>query len=145
MIDQQIPTTDRTWAKCSGDGSVATQEILVREHFQSAANFWEDIYAQNDVYAAIHQQRRTAVLSLVDGLRLSPKSEVLDVGCGAGSISVALASRGLNVKAVDRVPEMVHLTAQLALRAGASTKMAISLGDIHHIAFPDSMFSLALA
>src|SRR5438270_402300 len=145
MIDQHISNTDQTWTKFSDNVSFATQETLVREHFQVAAPFWEDIYTQNDVYAAIHQQRRSAVLSLVDGLRLPQKSHLLDVGCGAGSISVALASGGLSVKAVDRVPEMVDLTTRLALQAGVSTNIATSVGDIHHIAFPDRMFSVALA
>ena len=145
MIDQNVGKAYHPPAKSLEGTFVETQDALVREHFQIAATFWEDIYSQNDVYAAIHQQRRAAVLSFVDRLALPRKSEVLDIGCGAGSISVALASRGLSVKAVDQVPRMLELTNRLALQAGVSKNIATSVGNIHHLAFPDSSFSAALA
>jgi ubiquinone/menaquinone biosynthesis C-methylase UbiE len=145
MMQNQIPSADQSWTNSPGIVSDTMQDNLVSTHFQMAATFWDDIYLQRDVYAVIHQQRRAIVLSMVNQLRLPRMSEVLDIGCGAGSISVALASRGLNVTAVDKVPRMLERATDLAAQAGVSTRMATSLGDIHRLPFPNHTFSLVLA
>lgn len=143
MIERYTPNANKMFAKRSG--SIATRRMLVQEHFKEAATFWKHVYGATDVYGRIHQQRRAVVLSMVDSLRLKPGSPVLDIGCGAGSTSVALASRGLNVAAVDPVPEMVELTKQAAFEARAGSNLTASLGDVHDLAFSDSSFRLVLA
>jgi ubiquinone/menaquinone biosynthesis C-methylase UbiE len=145
MTEQNVSRSDQNWANPSDFVQRARQDALVSEHFQSAASFWGDIYLQRDVHAAIHQLRRSLVFSLVSDLGLQPESPALDVGCGAGSISVELASRGLNVTALDRVPKMIDLTTQLAWRAGVGDRVTTRLGDIHQIPSPDKTFSLVLA
>ncbi len=49
---------------------------------------------------------------LLDALALSAGSEVLDVGCGTGSLTEAAAARGAVVTAVDAEPSMVEATAE---------------------------------
>ena len=125
--------------------SMTTQQKLVTEHFTKAAAFWSNVYSNSDVFSIIHQRRRDAILAIVDELGLETDAEVLDAGCGAGSISIALASRGFAVKSVDQVPEMIDLTKRTASKLGMLSKVTASLGDIQHLAFPDSSFRLALA
>jgi ubiquinone/menaquinone biosynthesis C-methylase UbiE len=125
--------------------SMTTQQKLVTEHFKRAAPFWNDVYSHSDVFSIIHQRRRDAILAIVDELGLEEDAEVLDVGCGAGSISLALASRGFRVKSVDQVPEMIDLTKRTASESGLSSKITATLGDIQNLAFPDSSFTFALA
>src|SRR2546423_1785227 len=75
-----------------------TEAKEVRKYFESAALYWRDIYGLQDVFAVIHQERHAAVLSLVDQLSLPRRSDVLEIGCGAGLTTVALAERGHSVK-----------------------------------------------
>lgn len=121
------------------------QETAVRQHFKQAASTWKDIYERTDVFALIHQQRREHVLSTVDSLQLESGSPVLDIGCGAGMMSVPLASRGLSVKAVDAVPEMIALTKRLASDTGVLANLETVLGDIHHLDSAPDSFQLVLA
>jgi ubiquinone/menaquinone biosynthesis C-methylase UbiE len=81
----------------------------------------------------------------VDRLGLPSGSHILEIGSGAGVTTTALAERAYRVKVVDPVAAMVDLTGQRAARAGVAERIAASLGDVHHLAFPDDAFSLVLA
>jgi ubiquinone/menaquinone biosynthesis C-methylase UbiE len=119
--------------------------ISVCDYFDSGAPFWRDIYEAVDVFAVIHQQRRAAVLSMVDNLRLPPQSAVLEIGCGAGVTSVALAQRGFAVEATDVAPAMLALTRKLVAQAGVGRLVKIRESDACHLSFQDKSFALALA
>jgi ubiquinone/menaquinone biosynthesis C-methylase UbiE len=121
------------------------QKHLVEAHFRNAAGFWRDIYDHDDVHACIHQYRRRAVLTFVDRLKLPSGSQVLEVGCGAGSTSVALAERGLRVTATDRVPEMTELTRRLAEDRGVMRKLTVAIADVDHLELPSGAFDAVLA
>ncbi len=123
----------------------AGQQKLVDARFEASAARWKEIYYGEGVYEAIHQQRRAVVLALVDKLALSPESHILEIGCGAGLTTVALAQRGYVVEAVDTVRAMIDLTRQLAIDASVGQRVRASVGDAHHLAFPDNAFSLVLA
>jgi ubiquinone/menaquinone biosynthesis C-methylase UbiE len=117
----------------------------VRKYFESVALFWRDIYRRHDVNAVIHQERRAAVLSLVDNLPIPPRSEVLEIGCGAGLTAVALAERGHSVKATDLAPPMLALTRCLADESGVGPLVKTQRCDTHDLPFPNASFTLVLA
>ena len=121
------------------------QQKLVDSYFHSGSQSWKEIYDRQDVHALIHQQRRIIVLTQVDNLNLPLDSRILEVGCGAGLTTVALAQRGYVVNAIDSVPAMVDLTRQLADRLNTEHRVVTSLGDIHSLPFPDNTFTLTLA
>jgi len=118
---------------------------LVNASFQSAARYWKEIYERDDMHAQVYQRRQTRVLSLIDELGLPPYSHALEIGCGAGLTTVALAQRGYRVNAVDAVPAMLDLARQEAAKAGVEDRITTSLGDVHHLAFRDNSFGLVLA
>ncbi len=112
-------------------------------HFQSAASYWKQIYDQDDVLAAIHQLRRERVLRLVD--QLAPKTaRVLEIGCGAGLTTVAMAERGFYVDAIDTVQEMIDYTRDLAERSSVAARVHVSQGDVHRLQAPDDAYDLVL-
>ena len=119
--------------------------VSVCDYFDSGASFWRDVYEAGDVFAVIHQERRAAVLSMVDRLSLAPRSAVLEVGCGAGATSVALAQRGFAVQATDVAPGMLALTRELVAQAGVDHLVETRQCDAYKLSFPDQSFALALA
>ncbi len=117
----------------------------VDAHFRAEATYWKQIYHQAGVFEAIHQQRRDAVLALFGKLHLSTDSSLLEIGCGAGLTTVALARRGYVVQAIDTVDAMLDLTRRLAAAAGVGQRVIVSPGDVHSLRFAENSFHLVLA
>ena len=117
----------------------------VTDYFESEASYWDDVYQGRDVQSAIYQLRLKRVLALVDRLSLPAGSHVLDLGCGAGLATVALARRGYIVEAVDAARAMLERTVRHAAESGVCDRIRATVGDIFHLAFPEATFALVLA
>jgi ubiquinone/menaquinone biosynthesis C-methylase UbiE len=110
---------------------------------QDAAN-WEAIYERHDVFSVIHQHRRQVAADWVRQLDLSPATRILEIGCGAGLLSVDLARRGFEVAAVDSTSAMVELARRNAVRAGVH--VSVAQADAHHLeGHPDEAYALVVA
>ena len=120
-----------------------TQQTEANQHFQTTAPAWRELYYRTDVYSLLYQERRNAVLSLVDGLGLS-SPRVLEVGCGPGITSVALGTRGHTVYAIDTVPAMIDMTRKHAADSQMESRILPTIGDIHALGFPENSFDLAV-
>ena len=117
----------------------------VTAYFQSQASFWKDIYTRGSVHAEIYRERQAAVLAWIDSLALAPGSRVLEIGCGAGFLSIALALQGLRVCAIDPARAMVEQTRRHAEQAGVVERLRVAPGDANALAFEDDSFDLVLA
>src|SRR5260370_7640865 len=71
------------------------QQEHVNAYFQSRSLYWADVYRSSDVNAEMYRERHARVLAWIDDLALSPGSQLLEIGCGAVFISIALAQRRL--------------------------------------------------
>ena len=85
--------------------------------FDAVAEFLGPAYLRNAFTKGTEQE----VDFLVDALALKPGMRVLDVGCGPGRHSLALARRGVDVVGVDHSPEFVRLARDAAATEGLST------------------------
>lgn len=86
---------------------------------------------------------RQAALDLVD---LEPGMQVLDVGCGTGSLTIAAKQRQGNdgtVMGIDPSSNMVNLAQEKA--AKAQVEIAFQVGVIEKIDFPENHFDLVLS
>jgi SAM-dependent methyltransferase len=92
------------------------------------AAFWDSAAASFD-QEADHGLRdplvRNAWAALLDSWLPAPPLDVLDLGCGTGSLSLLLAERGHRVTAVDLSPKMVAL----ARRKVAARDVKVLVGD----------------
>jgi ubiquinone/menaquinone biosynthesis C-methylase UbiE len=113
-------------------------------YFDAASSYWKEIYASEDVDAAIYRERRSVVLGLVRKLGVSTEWPILEIGCGSGLTSVALAKDGYTIQATDSVDAMLKNTRQHAEEAGVSDRIITSIRDVHDLKFPDNSFSLIL-
>ena len=123
----------------------AEHQKVVDEHFQSHAAQWRDVYKEAGVEGEIYRKRLATVLKWVDQLTMPLGEQILEIGCGGGFSSVALAQRGYFVQAMDSVADMLNSTRESVARAGVSSSVLTSLGDAHSLAFPNNVFGLVLA
>ena len=158
LLLQQTVEQDRGWTRSYGQAPVTDSPGLksveratgqyqrtVDAFFQDCSSYWRDVYQANTLSAFIYRERRSAVLSMVDKLRLPVGSRVLEAGCGAGPITVPLARRGFRVMAVDTVAGMLELTRHAVVEAGLSPNVELSSADICQLGFPSGHFALVMA
>jgi ubiquinone/menaquinone biosynthesis C-methylase UbiE len=111
-----------------------THEQSVHEQFdpQAAAYLASSVHATGaDLAAAVARVR---------GLRPPPR-EVLDVGCGAGHLSFALAAHAQRIIAVDPSESMLATVRTVALERGL-TAIETAQGQAEQLPFPDGGFDL---
>jgi ubiquinone/menaquinone biosynthesis C-methylase UbiE len=142
-VDARAGSGTRGLRRSGGDVS---ETAAVREYFRRTASHWGTVYEGDGLSAAMYRCRHAAALKLVDRLG-APLHEVraLDVGCGPGRSTVALAERGYAVQAVDAVAPMIEMTRARAADAGVTARVHASVADVHTLPFPDAAFGLVVA
>lgn len=117
----------------------------VNAYFQLQYTYWKEIYASSGLYGEIYRNRHDAVLDWVDSLQLPPGARVLEIGCGAGLMSIALARRGFHVNAIDSVENMVEQARKLAFESECAGILSVDRGDVYSLTFEDESFDLVIA
>jgi ubiquinone/menaquinone biosynthesis C-methylase UbiE len=118
---------------------------LVNERFHDRARHWEEVYQRQDLFSVVHQHRQARALHWIDGLGLPAGSRVLEVGPGAGFMTVELARRGFIVQAADSTPRMVEIARRRVAEAGVADRVRLLVADAHHLCFADRTFELVVA
>ena len=119
-------------------------DALVQQHFRSTLPYWEQIYADRTVYGRIYQERARRAIAYVDGIGLSSGAPVLEIGCGPGVITTAMARKGVTVWAIDSLQEMVERTKAMTHRAGLGSRVFAQVGHIDNVPFADATFELVV-
>ena len=88
---------------------------------------WADIYDQ--VYAYL-----TYDLDFYVEQAVASKGPVLELGCGTGRVSLAMAGAGIDVVGVDISPRMVEVARAKAKEAGLSERCRFQAGDMRDLA-----------
>jgi len=117
----------------------------VDERFNAESTFWRDAYQRTDLYGIFIQQRQAIALNYVGELSLPKTARVLEIGCGAGFMAIALAQNGFIVKAVDHASAMIELTQRHAKQKGLDNRIHASIEDAHELTFEDCSFDLIVA
>jgi 2-polyprenyl-3-methyl-5-hydroxy-6-metoxy-1,4-benzoquinol methylase len=118
---------------------------LVDEFFDNQATYWRDTYKERDISGKIYQLRQAVALKYVEGLSLPKTACVLEIGCGAGLMTAALAKRGFFVEAIDHAQAMVDLTVEHAKQTGIVNQVNACTGDIHELSYESQSFDLIIA
>lgn len=91
-----------------------------------------------EFYGPRHAYRESLMLRRL--LPMVPGPRVLNVGCGAGSLTMAMLDRGLQVSSVDASAAFVaRLAAEVAARHPEADAPVVT-ADAHHLPFGDATF-----
>jgi ubiquinone/menaquinone biosynthesis C-methylase UbiE len=71
---------------------------------------------------------------------INKKDNVLDIACGPGMLSAAIAQKAGHITGIDLVPSMIK-QARLLQREKKLSNMDWKLGDVHKLPFTDGSFS----
>jgi ubiquinone/menaquinone biosynthesis C-methylase UbiE len=105
---------------------------LVRSQFGAVA----DAYATSTYHAT-----GPDLAALVAAAALSGTEHVLDLGCGAGHVALAVAPHATHVTAVDVTPDMVGTARRLATARGVAN-ITFRVADAADLPFSDASFDL---
>jgi ubiquinone/menaquinone biosynthesis C-methylase UbiE len=132
-------------ATVSGKGDYHHKQKQVDERFNAGSTFWRDVYQRTDLFGIVIRQRQVIALNYVEELSLPKTARVLEIGCGAGFMAIALAQNGFIVKAVDHASAMIELTQRHAKQKGLDNRVHVSIEDAHELTFEDCSFDLIVA
>ncbi|HEY3698887.1 MAG TPA: methyltransferase domain-containing protein [Spongiibacteraceae bacterium] len=96
-------------------------------------------------YASLVQQRSDASMALLlETIEPVPTDLVLDVACGSGSLTLALAMQTAHVVGIDLTPAMLEQAKRLQAESNINN-IEWQLGDVAALSFADERFSLVVS
>ena len=84
----------------------------------------------------------------LDRLSLTPSARVLDLGCGTGVLTRAIALRpgfAGQVAGQDQSPRLVEEARRLATEEGVADRVTFEVGDAEALPYPDAAFDAVVA
>ena len=119
---------------------------------------WRESAGLDDAQAREHAARlelraraesETAVRNeYIEMLGVAPGNSVLDLGCGSGAVTRALARRvvpGGHVVGMDASASMLKIARELADETGVGENIEFKVGDCRALPLPDASFDCVLA
>jgi SAM-dependent methyltransferase len=94
----------------------------IEYHRLTAAEYDDSVTREHAIY---HQHSLLPWLATVGGT-----GAAVDLGCGTGVVSLALAERGFRVTGIDHSPEMLELARRKAMAAGLGKRVELREGDV---------------
>jgi len=125
--------------------TASASQQYVTGYFESTADYWRRVYSDDTLLPTIYQDRHNTALGWIRELDLRPSARILEVGCGAGLITIALARSGYTVDAVDSTPAMLQMTRNEAVVHGVEDRVRTRSADVHALPFEAHTFDVVIA
>ena len=122
-----------------------TSQQQVNDYFESTAAYWKDIYFDDNLLPTIYQDRHNTALGWIRDLDLPLNARILEVGCGGGLASIALARNGHTIDALDVTTVMLQMTRNDAAEQGVQDRIRVLSADVHALPFEAQTFDLVIA
>ena len=113
--------------------------------FDATADYWRGVYDADDFQAMLYQRRNAVAAAWASALERRAGARALDVGCGAGVLTAALATTGYAVDATDSSEAMVEAARRTVRERAPGAAVTVQVGDVHDLAWPDGTFDLVTA
>jgi 2-polyprenyl-3-methyl-5-hydroxy-6-metoxy-1,4-benzoquinol methylase len=127
------------------DGSTTSFRRSVHEHFDANSSWWGNLYLEVGVENEIYRLRLWRALEWIEGCKIPKSGRILEIGCGAGFLTVELAKRGYIVNAVDVSEPMLRLAHANAQNASVIERVRLSRADVHALPFRVGSMDLVVA
>src|SRR5215470_14970273 len=124
---------------------VAQAQKTITSSFESSASYWQGVYDENSFLGSVYRERQAAALAWIDAFGLPAGSRVLEIGCGAGYLTVALAARGYRVESIDSSEAMVAATRARIVEAGQTATATARVEDVHALQAADASYAGVVA
>ncbi|MGD9696745.1 MAG: class I SAM-dependent methyltransferase [Thermoleophilia bacterium] len=95
-----------------------------------------------ELFGPRHDYREALILRRL--LPILPGPEVLNAGCGAGSLTLKLVDAGLRVTSTDASAELCDWTREALRRRGAEAGNPVFPGDLQQLRMPDAAVDAAV-
>ncbi|HSY16967.1 MAG TPA: bifunctional demethylmenaquinone methyltransferase/2-methoxy-6-polyprenyl-1,4-benzoquinol methylase UbiE [Candidatus Acidoferrales bacterium] len=79
---------------------------------------------------------------MVDLAQIKPGNKALDLCCGTGDITFALAKRGADATGLDFSPQMLEVAAQRQLAGAKAPNLRFIQGDAQQLPYPENSFDV---
>ena len=117
----------------------------VTNYFESTAGYWKTVYSDQRLLPAIYRDRHDTALGWIERLNLHPSARILEVGCGAGLMTSALARNGYIVDALDSTMAMLRMTRNGAADQCVQRRVRVHSADVHALPFQARTYDLVIA
>src|SRR5687767_13871554 len=94
-------------------------------------------------YGVFAKYLEPGALEFFDRLNLAPGTRLLDVGCGAGQLTIPAAKRGIDVTGLDLAQNLVDQARERARAEGLDIQ--IEQGDAEALPFEDASFDVVMS
>jgi SAM-dependent methyltransferase len=94
-------------------------------------------------YGVFAKYLEPGALEFFERLNIPPGTKLLDIGCGAGQLTIPAARKGIDVTAIDLAQNLVDQANERANAEGL--KARIEQGDAEALPYPDASFDMSLS
>ncbi len=94
-------------------------------------------------YGVFAKYLEKGAFEFFDRLDLPQDTRLLDIGCGAGQLTLPAARRGLKVTAIDLAANLVEQAREKARAEGLT--LQVEQGDAEDLKYPDASFDVAMS
>ena len=94
-------------------------------------------------YGVFAKYLEPGALEFFDRLNIAPGTRLLDVGCGAGQLTIPAAKRGIDVVGIDLAQNLVDQARERAKAEGL--EIQIDQGDAEALQFEDASFDAVMS
>ncbi len=94
-------------------------------------------------YGQFAEYMLNGAIEFFDRLDIPPGTKLLDIGCGAGQLTLPAAQRGIDVIGVDLASNLVFEARERARRLGL--EIDVRQGDAESLSFEDGEFDVAMS
>lgn len=94
-------------------------------------------------YGVFAKYLERGALEFFDRLDIPPGTRLLDVGCGAGQLTLPAAARGIDVTGLDLAANLVEQARARAAAAGLAVR--VDQGDCENLPYADASFDVVLS
>lgn len=94
-------------------------------------------------YGVFAKYLEKGALEFFDRLNIAPGTRLLDVGCGAGQLTLPAARRGIKVTGLDLAANLVQQARDKAAAEGLQIR--VDEGDAENLPYPDASFEVVMS